>query len=293
MDPKFDLSAYYGGQTITINECMDPNSPSCAWADAVSVSMTADATKYFLACPLPTSGNSIALCYYSGVPGYPENTPKCTVSQDGNAAECECYEINEHTPGATMPYNYTYVEITSILNQDLYLQTLSDCPVLSDGTYNCLTLADVGAGNLTKKPAATLCGTQAMGWTDGALTSNPNGIFPGADLVSDFSEIGNNIMPMNKIPPPLPTPYACPLPPATENNYAACMTAPCTHTGKIDPFTKLALARCTCPTFVGPNQVGNPQIDPPPVGPALSCSPAGPSARHPFIWSSANVETTN
>jgi hypothetical protein len=35
MNPRFDLSAYYGGQNITINECIDPNSPSCAWADAV------------------------------------------------------------------------------------------------------------------------------------------------------------------------------------------------------------------------------------------------------------------
>jgi len=42
-EPQFNLSAYYGGQNITINECMDPNSPSCAWADAVAVPAAPDA----------------------------------------------------------------------------------------------------------------------------------------------------------------------------------------------------------------------------------------------------------
>ena len=129
MNPQFNLSAYYGGQNITINECIDPNSPSCAWADAVMVPNADDAAKYFLACSLPANGNPIALCYYSGVPGAPQNTPSCTVSQDGNAAECNCYEINANTPGATGQYSYSYVEITAILNQDLYNQTLADCPV--------------------------------------------------------------------------------------------------------------------------------------------------------------------
>src|SRR5271157_2862852 len=193
MNPRFDLSAYYGGQNITINECMDPNSPSCAWADAVMVPNMADAANYFLACKLPANANPIALCYYSGVPGAPLKTPSCTLSQAGNAAECDCYEINVNTPGATGNYSYSYVEITSILNQDLYNQTLADCPVGSDGNYTCLTLADVRAGKTTKMQAAHLCA---------ALTSQPNGIFPGADLISDYSEIGN--APGNPgIPPPL------------------------------------------------------------------------------------------
>jgi len=180
--PQFNLSAYYGGQNITINECMDPNSPSCAWADAVMVPTTDDAANYFLACSLPTNGNSIALCYYSGVPGAPKNTPSCTLSQGGNAAECSCYEINVNTPGATGQYSYSYVELTSILNQDIYNQTLADC-VGSDGSINCLTLADVRNGKTTIMQAPHLCA---------ALTSQPNGIFPGADLISDFSDIGNS-----------------------------------------------------------------------------------------------------
>jgi len=283
-NPQFNLSAYYGGQNITINECMDPNSPSCAWADAVAVPTAPDAAKYFLACSLPANDNPIALCYYSGVPGEPQYTPSCTVSQDRNAAECNCYEITAKTAGATGQYSYSYVEITSILNQDVYNQTIADCPVGSDGNYTCLTLADVQAGNTTKMQAPHLCT---------ALTNQPNGIFPGADLVSDFSEIGNS--PDNPgIPPPLTKPYACPTnPPPTGNTYAACMTAPCTHTGRIDPLTKLPLALCTCPTYDGPNQVGNPQIEGPPP---FSCSPTGPPygpTGLPWVWSSAYIETTN
>lgn len=284
MNPQFNLSAYYGGQNITINQCIDPNSPSCAWADAVMVPNEDDAANYFLACQLlpGTPPPPIALCYYSGVPGAPLNTPSCTFSQGGNAAECNCYEINANTPGATGNYSYSYVELTSILNQDLYNQTLADC-VGSDGTINCLTLTDVRNGTM-KPQAMHLCA---------ALTSQPNGIFPGADLISDFSDIGSN--PDNPgIPPPLRMPYACPAnAPPPGNNYAACMTAPCKHTGKTDPLTGLPFALCTCPTFDGPNQVGNPQIEGPPI---LSCTPSGPpygSTALSWVWSSANIETTN
>jgi hypothetical protein len=281
MNPGFNLSAYYGGQQITINECIDPNSPSCAWADAVMVPTLPDAEKYFLACSLPANGNPIALCYYSGVPGAPQFTPKCNVSQGGNAAECDCYEINVNTPGATGNYSYSYVELTSILNQDLYNQTLADC-VGAGGDITCLTFADVQQGNLMKPQAAHLCA---------ALTSLPNGIFPGADLISDFSEIGNS-MGNPGIPKPLTDPYACPVnPPPPGNNYAGCMTAPCTHTGKIDPLTQLPLARCTCPTFDGPNQVGNPQIEGPPPFSCTPPPPFGPTV-FPYIWSAAYVETT-
>ena len=76
-----------------------------------------DAENYFLACSLPANGKSIALCYYSGVPGAPENTLGCTLSQGGNAAVCGCYEINVNTPGATGEYSYSYVELTGILRR--------------------------------------------------------------------------------------------------------------------------------------------------------------------------------
>ncbi len=283
MNPQFNLSAYYGGQDITINQCIDPNSNFCAWADAVTAPTLPDSTKYFLACSLPANANPIALCYYSGAPGAPQHTPSCTSTQGGNAAQCNCYEINTNTPGATGQFSYSYVEITAILNQDVYNQTVADCPFDGNGNNTCLTFADVQAGNTTKMQAPHLCA---------ALTSQPNGLFPGADLISDFSEIGNSQNVNNKIPPPLNPGHACPTnPPPAGNVYAGCMTAPCKHTGQIDPLTHLPLASCTCPTFDGPNQVGNPQIVGPP---AHSCSPAGPPyTAVPFIWSSAYVQTTD
>src|ERR1700741_3613610 len=94
INPQFNLSAYYGGQNITINQCIDPNSPSCAWADAVSAPTIADSTKYFLACSLPANARPIALCYYSGVPGARLIPPSCTLSKCGNAAQYSCYEFN-------------------------------------------------------------------------------------------------------------------------------------------------------------------------------------------------------
>jgi len=60
-----------------------------------------------------------------------------------------------------------------------------------------------------------------------------------------------------------------------KNLYAGCMTAPCMNTGKRDPSTGLPLVSCTCPTYNGPNQVGNPQIN------SYSCSPT------PYVWSSS------
>ncbi len=55
------------------------------------------------------------------------------------------------------------------------------------------------------------------------------------------------------------------------------MSAPCKTTGRVDPSTGLPLVNCTCPTFNGPNEVGNPQIK---LG-GFSCSPS------PNVWSSA------
>ena len=65
---------------MTINECIDQNSPSCAWADAVTVPTMADAAKYLL----PAGQRKLnCTCYYSGVPGYPEYTPKSPCRRTG------------------------------------------------------------------------------------------------------------------------------------------------------------------------------------------------------------------
>ena len=271
--PQFNLNAY-GGKKITINQCETNKSQSpCAWADAVQVPTNPEAAPYFLACSLQTT-SPIALCYYSGVPGAPYLTPRCTFSQKTNAAECYCYQISAGTSGQQGEGGpnppYSYVELTSILNEDVYNDTFNQC-VDTQGNITCLNLSDLNSGF----PEAPVC-TAIRNKT----------LFPGADLISDFSQISiPNIANAGFMPPgemgSFP-PQACPTGGGT-NLYAACMTAPCKFTKKIDPATGFPLARCTCPTYDGPNQVGNAQIQGPPP---YSCSPT------PYVWSSAYVETT-
>jgi len=261
--PAFNLSAFYGGQNISINTCPTntTSGSTCAWADAVAVAKQAEAATYFLACSLQTTG-PIALCYYSGMPGAPYSTPSCTISQGGNAAQCYCYDIsNTQDPGG-----YSYVEMTAILNEDVYQQTVSMCGM--DGS-SCLNYSDIQKGPpYPTKLIAPAC-TAIQNKT----------LFPGADRISDFS----TYLPNSNLPAAGTFQQNCgsTSPPPIQNPYAGCMTAPCTKTNKIDPATKLPLDLCTCPTFNGPNQVGNAQIKGPP---SHSCSPT------PYVWSSAYVE---
>jgi hypothetical protein len=274
--PKFNLDAY-GGKNININQCMTNTSQSpCAWADAVKVPTNPQAAPYFLACSLQTT-SPIALCYYSGVRGRPYFTPKCTFSQHKNAAECDCYQISADTPGQQGEGGpnppYSYVELTSILNEDVYNDTVNQC-VDTQGNITCLNLSNLNSG-LPEAPVCTAIQNKTL--------------FPGADLISDFSQISiPNIAKAGYAPPgemgSFP-PQTCPTS-GGKNLYAACMTAPCKFTNKIDKATGFPLARCTCPTYDGPNQVGNAQILGPP-GQPYSCSPT------PHVWSSAYVETTN
>ena len=148
-----------------INTCQTNNSSSpCAWADVIAES------ENFLACRLEKTG-PIALCYYSGVPGQPLDTPGCTLSSDGNTAQCDCYKISKGNPkGAT----YSYILITSILNKDVYEDTVSQCGV--NGS-DCLNATNIG-GHPAAPEARALCA---------ALRDKT--LFPGADLISDFSPI--------------------------------------------------------------------------------------------------------
>jgi hypothetical protein len=189
------------------------------------------------------------LCFYSGVAGAPYFTPKCTFSQAKNAAECDCYKI---TSAET---TYSYVLITAILNKQLYDQTVAMCGPTGAG---CQNFTDPTNPNLNVAPVCT------------ALANK--GFFPGADLISDFAD---KVPVLSDLQDP-PTSYACPTS-RTGNLYAGCMTAPCKNTGKTDPKTGLPLVKCTCPTYNGPNQVGNPQI----VAGNYSCSPT------PNVWSSS------
>ena len=174
-------------------------------------------------------------------------TPGCILSADKTTAQCDCYKISHGNPrGAT----YSYVLITSILNKKVYGDTVAKCGLNGGGCLNATNIGDYPAAK-----EAPVCA---------ALRDKT--LFPGADLYSDFSPI---LISTKGV-----TSASCP----TEggaNLYAGCMTAPCTNTGKTDPSTGLPLVKCTCPTYNGPNQVGNPQIN------SYSCSPT------PHVWSSA------
>ena len=242
--PQFSLDRYDGGRDVPITDCRtNPSGSACAWADAHS------GLENFLACSLETTG-PIALCYYSGVPGQPLLTPGCTFSQGRKAAECECYQISKGKPRGA---RYSYILVTSILNKRVYEATVARCG--KDGR-RCLNAANLRDADPPRE--APVCTSLRAGT-----------LFPGADLISTFSPI---LIGSKGI-----TSQACPTSGKGGNLYAGCMTAPCKTTGKTDPSTGLPLVHCTCPTFDGPNQVGNPQIK---EG-DFSCSPS------PNVWSSA------
>lgn len=90
---------------------------------------------------VPCRGGPYALCYYSGPSSGPEDL-SCTMTADGNYANCQCFDI---------PYGVYFVDINAILNHDIYLKTVAQCG--ADGSL-CATLnsapvcAKVNAGNL-------------------------------------------------------------------------------------------------------------------------------------------------
>ena len=157
---------------------------------------TVEAASNFVPCT-----GQYALCFHSG----PEPLP-CVVEPNGRFADCKC----------TVGEGLNFVTISSILNYDVYLQTIAVCGV--DGS-NCVNQID----------KAPVC--QAM--KNGTL-------IPGADVISDFS-------------PEITTTHTHLLETETTPNgithcskgpYAGCMTAPCKITG--------AYAECSCPVFWGP-----------------------------------------
>ncbi len=90
---------------------------------------------------VPCRGGPYALCYYSGPGGGAEDL-SCTMTADGNYANCQCFDI---------PYGVYFVDINAILNHDIYEKTIAQCG--ADGSL-CATLnsapvcANVNAGNL-------------------------------------------------------------------------------------------------------------------------------------------------
>lgn len=90
---------------------------------------------------VPCRGGPFALCYYSGPSSGPENL-SCTLSADGNYADCQCFDI---------PYGVYFVDINAILNHTVYEATVAQCG--ADGSQ-CATLnsapvcANVNHGDL-------------------------------------------------------------------------------------------------------------------------------------------------
>ncbi|HSZ24031.1 MAG TPA: hypothetical protein VK782_12860 [Candidatus Sulfotelmatobacter sp.] len=90
---------------------------------------------------VPCRGGPYALCYYSG-PSTGAEDLSCTLTADGNYANCQCFDI---------PYGVYFVDINAILNHDVYEKTVAQCG--ADGSQ-CATLnsapvcANVNQGNL-------------------------------------------------------------------------------------------------------------------------------------------------
>lgn len=66
---------------------------------------------------LPCRGGPFALCYYSGPSSGPEDL-SCTLTPDGNYANCQCFDI---------PYGVYFVDINGILNHSVYKDTIAQC----------------------------------------------------------------------------------------------------------------------------------------------------------------------
>jgi len=149
---------------------------------------------------LPCTGQ-YALCAESG----PEPLP-CRLEADGRFAKCKC----------VVQTGLNFVQITAILNEKVYQDTVSVCG--ADGAQ-CVAVPN----------KAPVC--KAL--NDGAL-------IPGADVISDFnpsSQSGLAALTTNGGGQTSVT--VCPKAP-----YAGCMTAPC-------KIKKSGDAECSCPIFWG------------------------------------------
>ncbi len=71
---------------------------------------------------VPCRGGPYALCYYSGPNSGPQDL-SCTLTPDGEYANCLCYDI---------PYGVYFVDINAILNYSVYQDTIAQCG--SDGS---------------------------------------------------------------------------------------------------------------------------------------------------------------
>ncbi len=133
---------------------------------------------------VPCRGGPYALCYYSG-PSSGAQDLSCTLTANGRYANCQCYDI---------PYGVYFVDINSILNHQVYEDTIATCGM--DGS---------------------LCGT--INSAPVCEKVNQGTLIPGTKLYSTFSF---DCVPTNGIGQ-----TSC-----SQSPYAGCMTAPCFKTSQ-------------------------------------------------------------
>jgi hypothetical protein len=191
---------------------------------------------------VPCRGGPFALCYYSGPSSGAEDL-SCTLTADGNYANCQCFDI---------PYGVYFVDINAILNHAVYEKTIAQCG--ADGSL-CATLnsapvcANVNQGNLM--PGSSVYSTfsfdcvpeNGLGLTDcaqqpyaGCMTApcfktGQAGIvncscpvFNGPYQVGQNEQactLGDNLVWSAAYAPPAATPTATPLPPGAPANANA------------------------------------------------------------------------
>lgn len=173
-----------------------------------------------LAC---TSGK-YALCYYSG----PDPMP-CTVNSEGYA-ECQCqvFEATEEHP--------MYVDINSILNTCIYIETTTQCGKYGQGVPGgyCQNLGKK-YGDAIAIVEPSLCEYIAKGTFD-----------RNADYISTFS--------FKTVTAPDGTVMELGCHDCEKSRYAGCMTASCSGTTTTDGRV---YTTCKCPTYDGAFQYGN------------------------------------
>jgi hypothetical protein len=163
--------------------------------------------------PLPTQGfvpctGIYALCSHSG----PEPLP-CELTEDGRFANCKC----------TVQSGMSFVEITAILNYEVYQETVEKCG--PDGS-DC-------AGHVNLAPVCKAI--------------NQGRLVPGADVISTYSpSFMSDLASLQPTSAPNSSIKIC-----SKGPYAGCMTAPCKK-------TKPGYAICSCPIFWGIFQLVGP-----------------------------------
>lgn len=197
-----------------------------------------DSASNFLAC----SGNSYALCYYSGPKaatptsgGEAVRPLPCTVQ--GNNADCTCYAINDGTMGGRHKYNF--VEIGSILNPKVRKDAKMEC---GDDGSGCLNMKSLAACTKSGGKGAGCQMASMCGLLGNVKTGERQKLYPQQSdiaLISTFSFAYHDVHQFGS------TDCSAEANPA----YAGCMTAPCVKSAD-------GLTQCTCPIYKGPYQIG-------------------------------------